>query len=84
MSVTLTCGKDCAGSVDISKPLTAAPIGHWQVLDIPLACFAGEGTDLSAIDQPFALVSAGQLGLTLSEVKLVPAPGEIDCGRKPS
>jgi beta-glucosidase len=84
VSVVLGCDKACSGSVDISKRLAAASIGHWQSLDIPLTCFAAEGADLSKIDQPFAIASSGALSLTLSEVKLVPASADTGCGGKQS
>ena len=83
VDVEMGCIDKC-GTVDIAKQLGAAPIGRWQAMTIPLACFAAEGADLSKVDMPFAIASAGKLNLTLAEVKFVSGPADAACGGKQS
>jgi beta-glucosidase len=83
VNVEVGCITKC-GAVDIAKRLEVAAAGRWQTMTIPLACFAAEGADLSQVDVPFAIASAGKLDLTLSEVKFVAGPPEAACGGKQS
>jgi hypothetical protein len=41
---------------------------------VPLSCFAVGGADLSAVEMPFSVGTAGHLKLTISDVSLDP-PG---------
>jgi hypothetical protein len=40
---------------------------------VPLSCFAAGGADLSAVEMPFTIGTAGHLKLTISDVSLEPA-----------
>jgi beta-glucosidase len=60
-------------ALDLTPALRAAPAGEWQTLTVPLSCFAVDGADLSAVEMPFALSTAGRLKLTISDVSLEPA-----------
>jgi Galactose-binding domain-like len=42
---------------------------------VPLSCFAAGGADLSAVEMPFTIGTAGHLKLTISDVSLEPAGG---------
>ncbi|WP_249138199.1 glycoside hydrolase family 3 protein [Phenylobacterium montanum] len=66
------CGAGCAGSVDLTKALSAKTAG-WASLTIPLACFAKAGADLSRIEDPVVLKTAGKLDLLIREARLAPA-----------
>jgi beta-glucosidase len=68
----------CASAHDVALDLTptlrAAPPGaEWHTLSVPLSCFAAGGADLSAVEMPFTIGTAGHLKLTISDVSLEPA-----------
>jgi beta-glucosidase len=60
-------------ALDLTPVLRAAAAGEWHTLSVPLSCFAVGGADLSAVEMPFALSTAGHLKLTISDVSLAPA-----------
>jgi beta-glucosidase len=59
-------------ALDLTPVLRAAAAGEWHTLSVPLSCFAVGGADLSAVEMPFALSTAGHLKLTISDVSLAP------------
>jgi beta-glucosidase len=70
----------CASARDVALDLTpmlrAAPPGaEWHSLSVPLSCFAAGGADLSAVEMPFTIGTAGHLKLTISDVSLEAAGG---------
>ena len=76
----MACGSQCWGTVDISAALRQAPVGEWNTLSVPLACFRQAGADLSRIEAPFMLSTAGRLGVSLSSIRLTDAgQSAIDC-----
>jgi beta-glucosidase len=60
-------------ALDLTPALRAAPAGEWRTLSVPLSCFAVGGADLSAVEMPFSVGTAGHLKLTISDVSLDPA-----------
>jgi beta-glucosidase len=60
-------------ALDLTPALRAAPAGEWRTLSVPLSCFAVGGADLSAVEMPFSVGTAGHLKLTISDVSLEPA-----------
>ena len=78
LQCTAPCGKSNA-MIDITATLRRAPLRTWQSLDIPLACYAARGADLSQIEMPFALATAGRLGLEIAEVSLGPSTHAQPC-----
>ena len=79
VSLSMTCGKECGGSVDISGVLADAPAGEWGEMVIPLTCFANAGTDMSSIDGPFVLSTSGPFAISLSNVGLEAGLPEFEC-----
>ncbi|MFL6618171.1 MAG: glycoside hydrolase family 3 protein [Povalibacter sp.] len=73
------CGDGCGAKVDITRYLKNAPTGKPQTLQVKLSCFAAKGADMTRIDQPFILQTAGKLALTLREVKLASNEGDAIC-----
>ncbi|WP_294294885.1 exo 1,3/1,4-beta-D-glucan glucohydrolase [uncultured Sphingomonas sp.] len=71
VTIELRCGASCSAKADVTAALTALADRGWQRLNVPLSCLPGLRTD--AVTTPFALTTAGRLGLTLSEISLVPA-----------
>ena len=60
-------------ALDLTAVLRAAAAGEWHTLSVPLSCFAVGGADLSAVEMPFSVGTAGHLKLTISDVSLAPA-----------
>jgi beta-glucosidase len=73
VSLSLGCGPICAGAVDVTPALSAAPSPDWRTLTVPLSCLAAKGADLSGAQDPVMLTTAGALGLSIREARLVPA-----------
>jgi beta-glucosidase len=64
------CGVAGGALLDITSAVTAAPIGAWRSLVVPLSCFAAKGADLTRVEVPFEIETAGRFGLTLSAVRV--------------
>jgi beta-glucosidase len=61
--------------LDVTSVFKGAAVGTWNTLSLPLSCLQQAGADLSAVEAPFVLTSAGRLNLTLAEVRLRMAAG---------
>ena len=80
VELSMECGDNCAGRVDLTAALTRLPAGEWRTVAVPLACFASAGADMSRIVVPFGIASDGALALRFSEVRLEPpAEDELRC-----
>ena len=55
---------------DVTKILAAATPGAWHSLSLPLACMQADGVDLARVEVPFAIETAGQFGITVTELSL--------------
>jgi len=73
------CGTPSGALLDVTARFAAAPIGTWQTLSIPLACLSGDGADLAHVSAPFALITAGPLAVSFSEIRLVRGAGNTAC-----
>ncbi|MDP9008578.1 MAG: exo 1,3/1,4-beta-D-glucan glucohydrolase [Pseudomonadota bacterium] len=70
------CGTPHGVALDLTPALRAAPAGaEWHTLSVPLSCFAAAGADVSAVEVPFAIGTAGHLKLTISDVRIESAGG---------
>ena len=82
VTVGMGCGASCGGVVPITNALRAAPPGQWRHLEIPLACFASAGENMSRVSTPFALQTAGKLTLAIANIRLESGTaGDTHCGR---
>jgi beta-glucosidase len=81
-------GVRCSGSpckardslLDVTAVFKDAAPGAWHTLVLPLSCLEAAGADLSEVEMPFVLASAGRLDLTLAEVRLhTAAPAQRVC-----
>ena len=80
VTVGMECGASCGGAVAITPTLRAAPPGQWRHLDIPLACFAAAGENMSRVRTPFILQTSGKLTLGLANIHLESsADGALPC-----
>jgi beta-glucosidase len=75
--LALTCTEArCATAHGVALDVTAvlrAPSGTWHTLSVPLSCFAAGDADLSSVEMPFVIGTAGHLKLMISDVSIEPA-----------
>ncbi len=77
------CGTGCGAAVPLPELSQPSPKG-WQRIGIPLKCFARAGADMSRIDAPFRIATAGALTFSLSRVALGTDADVIStCGDRP-
>jgi beta-glucosidase len=75
-------GAGCEGPVRIGE-FASLPLGSWQVLAVPLKCFAAAGADMTRVLAPFRLVTDGSLKVTLARVALGSASEADEVARCP-
>jgi beta-glucosidase len=63
-------GSRDGAAVDVSAALTAAKGTGWQTISVPLSCFAGKGADMTKVEIPFSLRTAGTLDVAISRIAL--------------
>jgi beta-glucosidase len=79
--LSVECGTGCRGAVPIARGLSAATVGQWGHLKVPLSCFAGAGADLTRITAPFVIQASGNLNLSVANIRLESGTdGTIACG----
>ncbi|MGH8303916.1 MAG: putative glycoside hydrolase, partial [Steroidobacteraceae bacterium] len=81
VTLAMACGASCGGAVPVTSALRAAPLGQWQHLAIPLACFAAAGESMSRVWTPFALQTAGKLTLDVTNIRLESGTAGTACPR---
>jgi beta-glucosidase len=81
VSLLMGCGPNCAGGFPIRSLLAeAAKSGKWTRLAVPLRCFEKAGVDMTRIDVPLTLATAGSLDITVSGVRIVsPSGPQLQC-----
>ena len=70
VTLGVTCGSDCRGSVPIRDTLASLPSGEWTTVAVPLKCFVNAGADTSKLDAVLQLETAGKLQLSVSRIAL--------------
>jgi beta-glucosidase len=73
------CGTRTGALLDMTARFASAPIGTWQTLSIPLACFTSNGADLSHVSAPFTVASNGKFAVSFSEVRISRDAGNATC-----
>jgi beta-glucosidase len=71
-----------AGKLDVTSVLSGAKAGEWTSLKVPLKCFQAAGTDVTKVEAPFSLATAGTLTVSISGVKLTTDPTGTTCPAK--
>jgi beta-glucosidase len=66
--LSMLCGDDCQGKVNISKELSLLTVNQWHSLNIDLQCFVKGSADMKDIISPFALSSSAALSIDFSDV----------------
>jgi beta-glucosidase len=81
VTLGMVCGPECAAAIPVTGALRAAPVGEWRTLIVPLGCFSRPGMQMDKVTVPFALGTAGRLGLSISDVRIMSATVPQDrCG----
>jgi beta-glucosidase len=73
-----SCGAPDGAALDLTAAFKSAPPHQWRTLDLPLACLGAGHADLENVEAPFALTTAGRLGLTIADIRLHPLAGNAD------
>lgn len=81
VSLLMACGENCAGGFPIRGLLAeAAKSGKWTRITIPLRCFEKAGVDMTRVETPLTLATAGSLDITLSAARIVsPSGPQLQC-----
>jgi len=82
LQLLMGCTPACAAAaaLDLGTQWAGARSGSdWRTLNVRLSCFRDAGVDLAAVSMPFALRTAGRLGLTLRSVRLASDPASAIC-----
>lgn len=77
LAISMDCGEQCNGQVDISEELRLLAPNLWHTLHIDLHCFEKNGADLNKIDSPFVLSSIAPLTIDFADVFIKPNSMEI-------
>ncbi len=64
------CGTGCSARVEVGPTLAALPGGEWKRVGIPLKCLTAAGADVSKLDRPWSLGTAGAMTVSVSRVAL--------------
>jgi beta-glucosidase len=64
------CGNAGGAMLDLTPSFRHATIGAWNSLVVPLSCLAAAGADLSNVEVPFAIATAGRFEVTIAEIRL--------------
>ncbi|GHA13313.1 glucan 1,4-beta-glucosidase [Arenicella chitinivorans] len=79
VTLSMLCGVNCNGSVNLAPQLRALPRHEWQSIQVALSCFSEAGANLTKIDVPFQLRSRGKLELSFSEIVITNSESAISC-----
>lgn len=75
VAVAMTCGKDCAGRVDLTPTIKAMTAGQKRTVTIPLRCFKKQGAKLDGIDSPFGIEADAPFAASFADIRIVSGAG---------
>ena len=82
--LSVGCGTGCSARVPLAPTLAKLPAGQWTRVGVPLKCLTKAGADVSKLDRPWAVGSAGTMTISVSRValgSLDQAEQAVDCPR---
>ncbi|MBD9478993.1 exo 1,3/1,4-beta-D-glucan glucohydrolase [Pseudoxanthomonas sp. PXM02] len=82
--LSVGCGSGCTARVALSPALAKLPVGQWTRVGVPLKCLAKAGADVSKLDRPWSIGTAGAMTVSVSRVALGAldqAEVAVDCAR---
>lgn len=75
------CGTQGGAMLNVTTAFKSATPGSWRTMSIPLSCFAASAVELTEVEVPFAMETAGRFGLSIASVSLLPqAAGTAERG----
>ena len=77
--MSIGCGENCSGELDITKDLAQKANLGWQTSRIKLSCFANKGANMAAVSAPFVLSVSGILQVQLHALNIVSNQGDASC-----
>ncbi len=78
INVSLGCGEQCNATLPLQPFVKAS--GEWQEVTLPTQCFTKAGGRFADVFSPLSLSSQTITGLSISDVRLVPAARDLpDC-----
>jgi beta-glucosidase len=81
VTLRMQAGTTASMAVPITGLLRSAPAGEWRTMTLPLGCFSG--LDAAKLSSPFILETAGQLGIAISDVRILSATvPQTQCGQQ--
>lgn len=72
VSLSAHCVYPCYGDVNIAADLRSMEVGSYRTLRVPLACLLADGLDVSSVNTPFLLYSAGPMTVEIENVRWEP------------
>jgi beta-glucosidase len=75
VTLRMECGPACSSSVDLTGAFNGAPAGRWAHVRVPLRCFANGGAHMETINHAFELITTGQFGLSVANIRLESGAG---------
>ncbi len=79
VTMSIGCGEACAGTLDVTALLKAAPPAEWRSIKIKLSCFQAAGAKMDHVTAPFVVGADGALTLSVTEVRLASNEGDAVC-----
>ncbi len=82
--LSVGCGTGCTARVALAPTLAKLPVGQWTRVGVPLKCLAKAGADVSKLDRPWSIGTAGTMTVSVSRVALGAldqAEQTVDCAR---
>ncbi|HWW25753.1 MAG TPA: putative glycoside hydrolase, partial [Caulobacter sp.] len=81
VTLSIGCADDasCAGTIDVTAAVKAAPLNQWQDVKIKLSCFQAAGAKMDHVTAPFVVSTSGPFSLSLTEVRLASNEGDAVC-----
>lgn len=79
VTLSMGCGVNCGGSIDVTPTMSVPPDGQWRTLSIRLSCFMAAGARMDHIVSPFRVSAKGNLTLAFSDVRLLSNAGDAAC-----
>jgi beta-glucosidase len=82
VTISMASGATKGAAVPLGGILRSAPAGEWRTLTLPLGCFA-QGLDPAKLTAPLLIETAGKLGLSISDVRVISATvPQTQCGQQ--
>jgi beta-glucosidase len=82
--LSVGCGTGCTARVALSPTLAKLPVGQWTRVGVPLKCLTKAGADITKLDRPWSIATAGAMTVAVSRVALGAldqADVTVDCPR---